>query len=76
MKTPLFTLIMILFLAACSGTTESGSTGAEAEEKSSTGSAEAVVEDPVTDIIAEEAEEMKMESEKLEQKADSILNSI
>jgi hypothetical protein len=76
MKTILLFVTMILFLWACSGKQGSESSEAQIDESTSTESVEAEVEDPVTDQMATEAEDLKNETEKLEQKADSLLNSI
>ncbi|MFC2124428.1 hypothetical protein ACFLU5_06420 [Bacteroidota bacterium] len=76
MKTALLFATMILVLWACSGKTGSESSETQIDEPSATESVEAEMEDPVTSQMAKEAENLIEESEKLEQKADSILNSI
>ena len=76
MKTLLMAVTMILFLWACSGKSGSESSEATIDESTSTESVEAEVEDPVTGQMATEAENLKDETERLEQKADSLLNSI
>ena len=76
MKTLFISVTMILFLWACSGKPGYESSETKIDESTSTESVEAETEDPVTGQLATEAETLKNETEKLEQKADSLLNSM